>query len=155
MERSLSRLLGTWRLVSVEARREDGAITLPYGREPSGYLTYTAERRMAVSMMRAPAPRVKSGDLFLGAAEALAGGHAYVGYSGTVSVEDISTTPDEHGALTGTVVHTLDTCSYPNWVGTAQRRRFLLEGNRLTLTTPPIERGGTGAVATVSWVRVQ
>jgi hypothetical protein len=145
MERdaALSRLLGTWRLVSVEARGGDGAITLPYGREPVGYLTYTAEGRMAVSIMRAPASRVKSGDLFLGAAEALGAGHAYIGYSGTVTVEG------------DTVVHTLDTCSYPNWVGTAQRRRFLLEGDRLTLTTPPIERGGTGAVATVIWVRLQ
>ena len=31
--------------------------------------------------------------------------------------------------------------------------RFLLEGDTLTLTTPPIERGGTGAIATVRWVR--
>jgi hypothetical protein len=104
---------------------------------------------MAVSMMRAPAPRVESGDLFRGAAEALAAGHAYVGYSGTVSVEDVRV----DGVLSGTVVHALDTCSYPNWVGTEQRRRFRLEGDRLTLTTPSIERGGTGAVATVRWVR--
>jgi hypothetical protein len=97
---------------------------------------------------------VESGDLFLGAAEALAAGHAYVGYSGTVAVEGVNTTSGEDGALSGIVVHTLDTCSYPNWVGTEQRRRFVLEGDRLTLTTPQIERGGTGAVATVIWVRV-
>ena len=109
---------------------------------------------MAVSIMRAPAPPVESGDLFLGAAEALSGGHAYVGYSGTVAVEGVNTAPDKSGALSGIVVHTLDTCSYPNWVGTEQRRRFLLDGDRLTLTTPSIERGGAGAVATVSWVRV-
>lgn len=142
MERALSRLLGTWRLVSVEARGVDGAVTLPYGREPVGYLTYTAEGRMAVSIMRAPAPRVKSGDLFLGAAEALGAGHAYIGYSGTVAVEG------------DTVVHTLDTCSYPNWVGTVQRRRFQLEADSLTLTTPLIDRGGVAAAAVVKWVRV-
>ena len=111
---------------------------------------------MAVSIMEAPAPRVESGDLFLGAAEALSGGHAYVGYSGTVGVEGVNTTTTsgKDGALSGIVVHTLDTCSYPNWVGTEQRRAFRLEGDRLTLTTPSIERGGAGAVATVSWVRV-
>ncbi|HET7768154.1 MAG TPA: lipocalin-like domain-containing protein [Chloroflexota bacterium] len=146
---ALRRLIGTWRLVAVEARDARGVVTHPYGAHPVGYLTYTPEGRMAVSIMRAPAPRVESTDLFRGAAEALAGGHAYVGYSGTVSVEDAQ----EGDAVQGTVVHTLDTCSYPNWVGTEQRRRFLLEGDELTLTTPRIERGGTGASATVRWVR--
>ena len=56
--------------------------------------------------------------------------------------------------VSGTVVHRLDTCSYPNWVGTEQRRRFRLEGDRLTLTTPRIERGGAEAVATVVWERL-
>ena len=106
---------------------------------------------MMVSIMRAPAARVESGDLFLGAAEALAAGHGYVGYSGVVAVEDVE--GESSAALTGTVVHTLDACSYPNWVGTEQRRRFELDGDTLTLTTPPIERGGAGAVATVRWVR--
>ena len=137
----------------MEARDAQGVITHPYGVQPVGYLTYTSEGRMAVSIMRAPPPRVESTDLFRGAAEALAAGHAYVGYSGTVSVEDVPEGPGDSGDLTGTVVHTLDTCSYPNWVGTEQRRRFLLEGDSLTLTTPSIERGGTGAIATVRWVR--
>ena len=152
---ALRRLLGTWRLVSVEARSAEGAegaVALPYGPEPIGYLTYTTEGRMAVSIMRGSVARVESGDLFLGAAEALAGGHAYVGYTGTVTLEDLQ---EAAGVLSGTVVHALDTCSYPNWVGTEQRRRLLLEGDTLTLTTPPIERGGAGAVATVRWVRLR
>src|SRR5688500_13260051 len=113
---ALKRLIGTWRLVSVEARDAQGAVTRPYGAHPVGHLTYTAGGRMAVSIMRAPPPRVDSADLFRGAAEALAAGHAYVGYSGTVSVEDVQ----EGDPVRGTVVHTLDTCSYPNWVGTEQ-----------------------------------
>ena len=149
---TLRRLVGTWRLVSVEARDASGAVSRPYGPAPVGYLAYTVERRMMVSIMRGPAPRVESGDLFLGAASALVNGHAYIGYSGTVSVEDISPR-GAAGALAGTVVHTLDTCSYPNWVGTEQRRLFLLDGDTLTLTTPSIQRGGTGAVATVRWAR--
>ena len=150
---ALKRLVGTWRLVSVEARDAGGRVALPYGREPVGYLVYTEEGRMMVSIMRGSVRRVESGDLFLGAAEALAGGHAYVGYSGAVAVEEVEPAEGGEGALAGTVVHMLDTCSYPNWVGTEQRRRFLLEGDDLTLTTPAIERGGTGAIATVRWVR--
>jgi hypothetical protein len=151
-DEALRRLLGTWRLVSVAARGADGGVAYPYGLEPVGYLMYSADGRMAVSIMRAPAPRVQSGDLFVGAAEALSAGHAFVAYTGTVSVEGVAEV--EGGGFSGTVVHALDTCSYPNWVGTEQRRRFLLDGDKLTLTTPPIERGGTGAVATVVWRRL-
>jgi hypothetical protein len=147
------RLAGVWRLVSVEASDGTGGVGRPYGEAPVGYIVYTAERRMMVSMMRGPAPRVESGDLFAGAGEAFRAGHVYVGYSGAVALEDITLRGD--GAAEGTVVHTLDTCSYPNWVGTAQRRRFRLERDRLTLTTPRIERAGEQAVATVVWERVR
>ncbi len=36
-------LVGTWRLVSVEFREEDGTVSYPYGRDALGYLTYTAD----------------------------------------------------------------------------------------------------------------
>src|SRR5688572_15034986 len=107
---------------------------------------------MAVSIMRSPPPHVHSSDLFAGAAEALTGGHAFVAYTGTVALENPQTT--SQGVRHGTVIHTLDTCSYPNWVGTQQRRHFLLEENTLTLTTPPIERAGSRATATVIWKRL-
>lgn len=107
---------------------------------------------MAVSIMRGEPARVDSPDVLTGTAAALAAGtHAYIGYSGTVQVEQCRQDGD---ALTGTVVHTLDTCSYPNWVGTEQRRVFRLEGQRLTLTTPAIQRAGVLATAVLVWERV-
>src|SRR5688500_14007026 len=102
---------------------------------------------MATSIMRSPPPLVHSPHLHADPAEALTGGHTFVAYTGTVALENPQTT--SHRAWHGAVIHTLDTCSYPNWVGTQQRRHFLLEENTLTLTTPPIERAGSRATATV------
>ena len=161
-EASLRRLIGTWRLISAESRSPDGEVTWPYGTEPLGYITYTAERRMAVVIMRGSPPRVETADIFAGAAEALSRGHTFIAYTGTVDLEDVR--PVETAApvdataggppLSGTVVHHLDTCSYPNWIGTDQRRAFILDGDSLTLTTPPIARGAAPATAVVVWERV-
>ena len=46
-------LVGTWRLVSYEERDEDGGITHPLGRDPVGFLTYTADGYMAGQLGRA------------------------------------------------------------------------------------------------------
>ena len=46
-------LVGTWRLVSVENRDSEGSVTYPFGRNPVGFITYTADGRMAVQFGRA------------------------------------------------------------------------------------------------------
>lgn len=51
----------------------------------------------------------------------------YVGYAGRFEV-----VPDED-----TVVHHIEVCSYPNWIGDAQVRFAKLEGDQLTLTPSP------------------
>lgn len=146
------RLIGVWRLVSVEARDGTGSVTRPYGESPAGYIVYTVERRMIVSMMRSPVPSIAATDLFGGVVEAVGKGHVYVGYSGAVTLEDVR---HDGATVSGTVVHHLDTCSFPTWVGTEQRRDFVLNGDGLTLTTPRIERAGTQAIATVVWDRLR
>jgi hypothetical protein len=40
--------------------------------------------------------------------------------------------PDED-----TVIHHIEVCSYPNWIGNAQVRFARLEGDLLTLSTKP------------------
>src|SRR5688500_2873370 len=91
-EAALRHLLGTWQLVSLEALGADGTAPHPYGPTPVGYLMYSPNRRMSVSIMRSPPPRVHSPDLFAGAAEALTGGHTFVAYTGTVALENPQTT---------------------------------------------------------------
>jgi hypothetical protein len=164
-----SRLTGTWRLLSCEATADDGSVSYPYGHNPVGYLIYTPQGFMAVSIMSRNPPRVASDDLLAGLAREFAsdGEHqpafAYVSYSGRFDVwpaqgatstllgEAGGATP--HNILAGTVVHHLETCSYPNWVGTDQRRTFELTDDHLTLITPPLLRRGVRATARLMWKR--
>jgi hypothetical protein len=41
----------------------------------------------------------------------------------------------------------------PNYIGTAQRRFVLLEGDRLTLRTPPARAGGADVTYDIVWER--
>ncbi len=148
------RLLGAWQLLSCVALDDRGGESYPYGRQPTGHILYTPAGAMAVSMMGAAPERVDETDVFAGAARALAsGGHKFIGYSGRFEVEEARDV--EEGVMEGTVVHRLETCSYPNWIGTEQRRHFRLAGDRLTLKTPPIMRSGVRGVATLEWERAK
>ncbi|NOH01561.1 MAG: hypothetical protein HND47_06130 [Chloroflexi bacterium] len=45
-------IVGAWRLVSFEFRREDGSVTYPFGREARGSFIYTESGRFSVQLMR-------------------------------------------------------------------------------------------------------
>lgn len=47
------------------------------------------------------------------------------------------------------MVHHVETSLYPNWVGTAQKRFFTIDGKRLTIWTPPYLAAGRKIIAFV------
>jgi Lipocalin-like domain len=51
------------------------------------------------------------------------------------------------------VVHDVEVATVPNWVGTQMTRRVRIVGNRLTLSTPPITKGGTKSTFDLVWER--
>lgn len=51
------------------------------------------------------------------------------------------------------VIHHIEGALFPNWVGTAQERFYLIEGDRLELSTAPIAYGGATAIAVLVWQR--
>jgi Lipocalin-like domain len=53
----------------------------------------------------------------------------------------------------GTVTHHLEGGSYPNFVGTDQRRLFMLQGDRLVLSAPPERMGGSEVTYVATWER--
>jgi hypothetical protein len=67
----------------------------------------------------------------------------YFGYFGTYTVDETA----------HTVTHHIAGASFPNFVGTDQRRYFVLSGDRLELTTPPMLRGGKEVTIHVVWER--
>jgi hypothetical protein len=115
-------LIGTWRLVSFEARDADGRVTYPWGRDPQGFLTYTADGRMAGQLGRADRPRLAVADwLAASDAEIAAAARDYFAYCGTYEVRD------------GTVVHQVDLSLIPNRIGGELVRSVALNGDTLTL----------------------
>jgi hypothetical protein len=62
-------LVGAWRLVSWENQAADGQVTYPMGRDPIGYVLYTADGRFSVTISRAGRVRFAAGDLLGGTAE--------------------------------------------------------------------------------------
>jgi hypothetical protein len=133
------RLIGAWRLISVETKRANGEIIYPfYGRHPEGLLIYDRSGWMSVEIVSDPKPAVptaSSRETFLKAPpadkeKAIDGFYAYYG---TWSV-------DPSGS---TVTHHIEQSLYPGERGEEGVRRLTLHDNRLTLTAEAHEMGET------------
>ena len=53
-----------------------------------------------------------------------------------------------------TVIHHIEVCSFPNWIGNAQVRFADLDGNQLTLSTKPMMFQGVERSAHLVWERI-
>jgi hypothetical protein len=119
------RLLGSWLLVSCEARDAASEVTYPLGRDAIGQLTYDAQGRMSAQLMRNHQPLFADDDPRRATIrEKEVAWDGYFGYFGTYDIDE------EAGALTHQIVGSW----FPNLVGTQQVRRFQLDGNRLTVS---------------------
>jgi hypothetical protein len=121
--------LGVWRLVSCERKSADGRLDYPYGEKPVGRLTYDKAGRMSAQLMR-PGRRstMAPGVSFLAGAasyeelrEAVSG---FIAYFGTFDVDE----------STQTVIHHIQACLVPSWVGTDLKRTYRFNANRMLLT---------------------
>jgi hypothetical protein len=83
---------------------------------------------MSVAIMAAQQAAHRDPDLLGGTPEARSGaGGPYLSYSG----------PYELLPERAAVIHHVEVCSFPNWVGTDQVRSVKLDGDRLALRTTP------------------
>ncbi len=134
--------VGTWKLVSCEARSPSGKVAYPYGREPFGVLMYDSGGNMSVLIMRRDRPRFASADRFKGTPEEIrAAFEGFVAYCGTYEVNE-----DE-----GTVTHHVEGSHFPNMVDTDQVRFFEFSGDQLILQTPPTLLGGEQMTMRLVW----
>lgn len=137
--------VGFWRLVSYESRDAAGTVHHPLGRGAVGLLAYDARGNMSVLLMRPDRPAFASGDPQHGTdAEVRAAFDGFIGYFGSYTVDP------EHG----TVTHHVRGAQFPNWVAGDQVRSFRFDGQRLMLSTPPIQFGGRSLTAVLVWERV-
>lgn len=143
-------LLGTWRLISAIAISPDGIEQEVYGPNPIGYITYTSERMM-VMFSRSDRPPL-SGDIrspfskdihSLPAQECVQAFSTFNAYAGTYTLNG------------NTVTHHVEVASIPNRIGKDLVRSFTLNGNRVTLTTPPTKSDGVMKVFELVWELVE
>ena len=138
-------LAGTWDLRSVTARRTDGHVTAPYGNEPRGVLIYGADARVTTVIVHQDLEPFETDSIVAASrSEASNAFRRTLGYFGRFEVDDAAQI----------VVHHIEACTFPNWIGHDETRRFELEGSRLVLSTPPqLAGGGEDAVFTLVWER--
>src|SRR5579863_5266790 len=117
-------LLGTWRITSLTvADPHGGAPRQPFGAHPTGYLHYSADRRMYVVLIsehRGSPANPEATDR-----ESIALYRSFAAYAGTYSVE---------GDL---IRHHIDASWNQAWTGTTQVRHFAISAACLHLWTEP------------------
>jgi hypothetical protein len=117
------RFQGAWTLVTYERRAPDGTVIYPMGQNPAGRLTYDGLGRMSAQLMRRNRP-LFAGDRQGGTADEIkAAFEGYIGYCGSYEVHEKE----------GFVIHHVEICSFPNWIGTDQKRFFEFSDERLIL----------------------
>jgi hypothetical protein len=135
--------VGTWRLVSWEARTSDGNVTHPFGEDACGFIMYSPDGYVSVVIFRADRELFGTPDILAGREEQLAAAaRSYISYAGRFEV------------LGGRVCHFVEASLFPDWVGGTQERLYEFDGDRLTLSTDPMLLGGEQVRAMLVWERV-
>ena len=121
-------LVGTWRLVSTEQHLTDGTRRPGpiYGPNGAGCLMYDSTGRMCVILLNPDRPRWHSEDDPT-PEEIQSAMEGFIAYYGTYEVHETE----------GFVIHHIEAHLVPNWVGTEQKRYFVLSKDRLTLKVAP------------------
>lgn len=138
----LEDFIGTWRLVSMETRKEDES--LHRRGERKGYLIYSPEGYMSVAFMKEGRKEFASGDIRGGTVdEKIEAFNGYISYSGRYEVKD------------DIVIHDIEVSLFPNWIGEKQERFYKFDGDTLTLSTPLQLVGGMKLSSHLVWEKVR
>jgi Lipocalin-like domain len=142
---SLPNLIGTWRLVSYEARTSSGETRYPLGQHVVGQLFYDVRRNMSAHVMRVDRPAFASDDSGSGTdAEVRAAFEGHTSYFGTYTIDP----------SVRTVTHHVRGASYPNWMGHDQIRYYRFDGSHLVLSTPSIVFRQESLEYILTWERI-
>lgn len=139
-----SRLLGTWKLVSVIREEVPSGVTIDLmGPNPQGFITYSADGRMVAILVRGD--RKKPAANSATAADAANLFRSVISYAGTYTIAG------------NEVTHHVDISWNESWTGTKQVRTFKFEGNRVSLSTPvsPDPFDGKISVRSLAWEKVK
>ena len=136
---------GVWKLVRCESKEKITAeVRYPFGTNPVGRITYDTAGRMSALLMR-PGRRAVGGSPARGSAavireatpddmrEILTG---FIAYFGTFDINEPSRT----------VIHHVEACLIPSWVGTDLRRTYEFSGDNQLILTAALDEHTTRLV---------
>ncbi len=134
-------LVGTWKLDSWEFVAENGDRFYPLGGDAIGYIMYTEDGYMSVTVARPQRPRFASEDL-LGASvdEKVAAADTYVTYCGRYEFQG------------DRVIHHVEASLFPNWVGD-QIRHVRVVDDKLILSSALMLTKGCQGIHRLVWRR--
>ena len=75
--------------------------------------------------------------------EKIAAADTYISYCGTYEIRQ------------DTVIHHIELSFFPNWIGMDQKRMLSIDGDRLSLCTPPLLVDGVEQTQHLIWERVK
>lgn len=134
-------LVGAWRLVSCVQRANGTIVGYPFGEQPTGVLLYTADHRVSVHLSSGDRELLSDADFSrMEAAETARAFASYLGYCGRYELRG------------DTVIHKIEMCSVPNWVGRDQVRQIRMIGDVLALYPPAQGADGSGRLE-LCWSR--
>jgi lipocalin-like protein len=122
---TVARLVGTWKLVSIEDTMTDGKVqpSAQFGPHPQGFLMYEPDGHMCATLVNGDRPAWKDPAKPTDA-EKITYYDTLVAYCGTFKLD----------SATSTVTHYPSIAWIPAYVGSTQPRPFRIEGNRLIIT---------------------
>jgi hypothetical protein len=138
-------VVGTWKLVSVNATPEKGEVDKAVlGQNPSGRLTYTADGRMMAIISDDGRMPLSIADRVAAPAEERAQAYStFMAYAGRYTY-----TCDK-------VVTHVEVASLQNWVNTDQTRFVTLQGDRMLVRNTPQLRAGVMITIESAWERLK
>lgn len=135
-------IAGTYAGVSFMTTDASGKTTPIFGDNPRAMMMLTPDGRYSIIVMRASLPKFSGGNRAKGSAEenqAVTAGS--IAHFGRYSVDEAGKTITFH----------VESSTFPNWDGQAQKRPFTVSGDQLTYKVPAASVGGTGEVV---WKRI-
>ena len=144
LAQSKEALIGTWKLVSATDTTDKGETKDAFGKNPTGFLTYTADGRMMAIISNGGRKPLSVPDYIAAPANERAEAFAtFAAYAGTFRLEGTQ------------VTHHVQISSLQNRVGTDLVRTIVsLQNGRLTLRTPPFLKGGKTVTTELTWERI-
>ena len=138
-------LVGTWKLVSAKDTTDTGEVKDAYGQNPTGFLTYTPDGRVMAVIANGGRKPLSVPDKASAPVEERAEAFStFAAYAGSYSF-----TGDR-------VIHHFEVASTQNLVNTDGVRFVKLEGDRLTMRTPPFLTGSVHvAYREFLWLRLK